>query len=157
MFSIVKWKKELFYGRKKESRIPKGTGKKKIIVFDKAKKLVKKELKAAEDDLLEAKDRLKNNRCKYATITAYYSMFHAARALIYSKKYREKSHYYLLVALQALFVDAGLIEEELAKELHTAMVLREEADYHGDFSQEGAESSIKSADELLQKVKLILK
>jgi len=47
-------------------------------------------------------------------------MFHAARALIYSKGYREKSHYYLVVALQALFVDKGLIEEELAKDFHTA-------------------------------------
>ena len=31
-------------------------------------------------------------------------MFHSARALLYSKGYREKSHYYLLVAMHALFV-----------------------------------------------------
>jgi uncharacterized protein (UPF0332 family) len=62
-----------------------------------------------------------------------------------------------LVALQALFVDQGLIEEGLIKDFHTAMVLREGADYHGEFSQEGAESSIESATKFLQKVRAILK
>jgi uncharacterized protein (UPF0332 family) len=130
--------------------------KKRILHFSKSKALIKKELGAAKDDLNEAKDRLKNKKYKYATITAYYSMFHAARALIYSKGYREKSHYYLLVALQALFVDKGLIEEELAKDFHTAMVLRESADYHGEFSKEGAESSIESATKFLRKAGAIL-
>ena len=131
--------------------------KKRILHFSKGKALIKKELEAAKDDLNEAKDRLKNKKYKYATITAYYSMFHATRALIYSKGYREKSHYYLLVALQALFVDKGLIEDELAKDFHTAMVLRESADYHGEFSREGAESSIESATKFLQKAGAILK
>lgn len=130
--------------------------KKKILHFSKSKALIEKELEAAKDDLNEAKDRLKNKKYKYATITAYYSMFHAARALIYSKGYREKSHYYLVVALQALFVDKGLIEEELAKDFHTAMVLRESADYHGEFSKEGAESSIESATKFLRKAGAIL-
>lgn len=131
--------------------------KKRILHFSKGKALTKKELEAAKDDLNEAKDRLKNKKYKYATITAYYSMFHAARSLIYSKGFREKSHYYLLVALQALFVDKGLIEDELAKDFHTAMVLRESADYHGEFSREGAESSIESATKFLQKAGAILK
>ena len=131
--------------------------KRKILKFTKAKALVMKELEAAQDDLTEAKDRLKNGKFKYATITSYYSMFHSARALIYSKGYREKSHYYLLVALQALFVDKGIVEEGLVKDFHTAMVLREGADYHGEFSQEGAESSIESATLFIQKVRKILK
>ena len=131
--------------------------KKRILHFSKGKALIKKELEVAKEDLNEAKDRLKNKKYKYATITAYYSMFHAGRALIYSKNYREKSHYYLLVALQALFVDKGLLEDELVKDFHTAMVLRESADYHGQFSKEGAEYSIKSAAKFLQKAGTILK
>ncbi|MFH1352030.1 MAG: HEPN domain-containing protein [bacterium] len=101
--------------------------------------------------------RLKNKKYKYATITAYYSMFHIARALIYSKGYREKSHYYLLVALQSLFVDNGLLEENLVNAFHDAMVLREDADYHAEFSKEGAESTIESAKQFIQKAKSILK
>jgi uncharacterized protein (UPF0332 family) len=114
--------------------------KKRILPFSRGKTLVARELEGAEEDLREAADRFKNGRYKYATITAYYSMFHSARALIYSKGYREKSHYYLLVALQALFADAGILEEELVRDFHTTMVLREGADYHGEFSQEGAPS-----------------
>lgn len=131
--------------------------KKRLLPFSKGKILIKNELKSAEDDLMEAKDRLKNKKYKYATITAYYSMFHAARALVYSRGYREKSHYYLLVALQALFVERGLLEEKITKDFHMAMVLREDADYHGEFSKEGAESSIELAGEFLQKALLILK
>ncbi len=131
--------------------------KKRILPFSKGKALIRKELEAAKDDLNEAKDRIKNQKYKYATITAYYSMFHSGRALIYSKGYREKSHYYLLVALQALFVDKGLLEEDLIKDFRTAMVLRESADYHGDFSKEGAESSIESATKFLRKIGAILK
>jgi len=135
----------------------KALDKRRILHFSKGKMLIKKELKEALDDLNEAEDRLNNKRYKYAIITSYYSMFHSVRALIYSKGYREKSHYYLLVALQTLFVDKGLLEEELAKDFHAAMVLREGADYHGEFSKEGAESSIGSAAKFFQKVKAILK
>ena len=144
-------------GGKMNLEFQKALEKKRILNFSKGKVLVKKELRAAEDDLSEAKDRLKNKKYKYATITAYYSMFHCARAFIYSKGYREKSHYYLLVALQALFVDKGLLEERLAKDFHSAMVLRESADYHSEFSREGAIASINSATKFLQRAETILK
>lgn len=130
--------------------------KQRIVRFDKGVKLVKKELDSASDDLAEAKDRFKNKKYKYATIAAYYSMFHIARALLYSKGFREKSHYYLLVALQALFVEKGLIEEDLAEEFHAAMVLREGADYHGEFSKEGAETCVDSASRFLKKAESII-
>jgi len=134
----------------------KAVDKKKILRFPKGKALVKKELKTARDDLSEAKDRFKNKRYKYATITAYYSMFHSARALLYTKGYREKSHYWLIVAMQALYVKKGFLDESLVSEFHDAMVLREDADYHGKFSREGAEVSIGSAKQFLKKAKTLL-
>jgi len=144
-------------GNKVNINFQKGLKKRKIVYFSKAKILVKKEIQSSLDDLREAIDRLENKKYKYATITAYYSMFHIARALIYSKGYREKSHYYLLVALQSLFVDKGLLEENLVNAFHDAMVLREDADYHAEFSKEGAESTIESAKQFIQKAKSILK
>ena len=130
--------------------------KRRILKFSRGKQLVKKELQAAQDDLLEAQDRFKNKKYKYATITAYYSIFHSARALIYSEGYREKSHYYLLVAVQALFTERKLLDEELAKDFHNAMILREDADYHGEFSRDGAKNAIESAIKFLQKTKTLL-
>lgn len=131
--------------------------KKRILHFAQGKRQVKKELEEAESDLAEALNRFENKKYKYATITGYYSMFHSARALIYSKGYREKSHYYLLVALNSLFVKEGPLSEELALEFHDAMVLREDADYHGNFTEEGASSVLKAAKELLATTKSILK
>ena len=78
---------------------------KKIVSFARGKKLVKKELSVARSDLSDAKAGYENGRYKWSTIQGYYAMFHAARALIYSRGYREKSHYCLAVALRALFVD----------------------------------------------------
>ncbi len=144
-------------GEEMNVEFQKALDKRRILKFNKGKQLIKKELKAAHQDITEAKDRFKNERYKYATITAYYSMFHCVRALIYSKGYREKSHYYLLVALQTLFTEKGLLEEELTRDFHNAMVLREDADYHGEFSKEGAQAIIKSATKFLQKAKAILR
>jgi uncharacterized protein (UPF0332 family) len=54
-------------------------------------------------DLQDAQDSVQNNKFKWATIQGYYSMFHTMRALLFSKDYREKSHYALLLAIRELF------------------------------------------------------
>ena len=131
--------------------------KKRILRFSQGKRQIKKELREAENDLAEAINRFDNEKYKYATINGYYSMFHCARALIYSKGYREKSHYYLLVALNSLFVETGLLSEEISSELHDAMILREDANYHGNFTKDGAEAVLKAAKEFLTIAKSVLK
>lgn len=77
---------------------------KKIVSVSYAKNLVGKEMDAALEDLDDATFGFKHQRYKWCIIQSYYSMFHAARALIYSCGYREKSHHCLSVALKALFV-----------------------------------------------------
>ena len=124
--------------------------KRRIIAFPEGKRLVSKELVVAVDDLDEARDRFSKGKFKYATITAYYSMFHIARSLLYAKGYREKSHHYLLVAIEELYVKEGKISPDLARSFRNAMILREEADYHGEFSEEGAETALNSAAQLLK-------
>jgi uncharacterized protein (UPF0332 family) len=143
-------------GAKMTIEFQKAIERKRLLRFTKGKKLVKKELEAAKDDLSEAENRYRNRKYKYATITGYYSMFHTARALIYSQEYREKSHYYLLVALQSLFVAKGLLDKSSVEDFHQAMILREEADYHGEFTKEGAQVTIESAKKFLQKARSIL-
>lgn len=58
---------------------------KKIVPFKQGKELVKKELVIAESDPSDAKAGYQDQRFKWSTIQAYYAMFHAARALVYSK------------------------------------------------------------------------
>ena len=129
---------------------------KKIIPFARGKNLVKKELSIAKSDLLDAKAGYENQRYKWSTIQAYYAMFHAARALIYSQGYREKSHYCLAVALRALFVDEGTMDARLVRDFLNAMDLREAADYEAEFSQSGAKAVIASAEKFIEKAIAIL-
>jgi len=48
--------------------------------------MIIKEVEAAQTDLQDAQDSLQNNKFKWATIQGYYSMFHSARALLFSKR-----------------------------------------------------------------------
>jgi len=123
--------------------------KEKIQHFSRGKALVKKELETAKKDLLDAKDSLECDKYKWATIQFYYPMFHSARALLYAKNYREKSHYCLIVALRALYVDKKLLSNTLVENLQKAKALRENADYYDEWSKEAAESLLKVAEEFL--------
>jgi len=129
---------------------------KKIIIFPRGKELVRKELSIAQSDLSDAKTGFDNQRYKWSTIQAYYAMFHAARALIYSRSYREKSHYCLAVALRTLFVDENLLEAQIVRHFLNAMNLREAADYEAKFSESGAKAVIASAERFIHEAEHVL-
>jgi len=84
-------------------------------------------------------------------------MFHAARALIYAHKYREKNHYCLVVALENLYVKRGIIEKSIIESLILGKEMRESADYRYSFSKPGADNLIKAANEFLIIAKKLLK
>ena len=82
-------------------------------------------------------------------------MFHAARALLFSRNFREKSHRALLAALRELFRNS--IEPTFFDEFEHGMDMREEADYSMIYSEESAEELIESAQRFLLEAKRILK
>ena len=130
--------------------------KKKILPFERGKDLVKKEISIGESDLLDAKAGFQEKRYKWTTIQAYYAMFHAARALIYQKGYREKSHYCLSIALRALYVETGKLDAQAGRDFLNAMNLREAADYEAEFSEAGATAVISTAEKFIEKAKSLL-
>lgn len=117
--------------------------------------LVHKESIAAKSDLKDAKESLAIKKFKWATIQAYYSMFHSARALLFEKGYREKSHYALLEAVRELYRND--IEHSLIREFEYGMHLRQEADYGLKFSESGAIDVIETAERFLERTLAILK
>jgi len=127
----------------------------KLIRIKPDRKLVIKEINGAESDLDTAKGSLGDQNFKWATVQGYYSMFHSARALLYSKGFREKSHRAILTALRELFQNE--IDLSLLDSFSDAMDLREAADYGLTYSETGAVDIIKSAEKLLAKAKEILK
>lgn len=128
----------------------------KIISFSGGKRLINKELKSAQQDLDDADFGLSHGKHKWPTIQGYYSMYHTARALLFSQDYREKSHYCLYVALKALFVEPGILDIKFADAFYHAMILRENADYRSQFSKTGATLVLKRAREFLLRAKEIL-
>lgn len=119
-----------------------------------AKKLCEKELRVAGCDLEAAQGGINNKQWKWSTIQAYYSMFHAARALLFSAGYREKSHHCLRVALEVLFVNTGKIPEKFVDAFQTAKTMRENADYEEDFSETGARKLVSIAEDFLDVVEI---
>lgn len=122
---------------------------KKIIRFVRAKEKVKLELKAAREDLRSANSFLKSKNFKYATIAGYYSLFHSARALLYSRGYRERSHYCLRVAIKELFIKEKLLDPESLDWFNEALGLREAADYESVYSKNGAKEAVEGAKKFL--------
>lgn len=119
--------------------------------------LINKEIDSAEYDLEKAKESFENKDYKWATIKSYYSIFHSAKALVFKKGYREKSHYCLMVAFKALYVDEKIIEKKFLDHFSEAMDLREAADYESTFSEESAEEILSNAEEFLKKTREVLK
>ena len=128
----------------------------KLTKFTKAKSLVSKEISSAKSDMETAFDSFKRENYKWATVQAYYAMFHTARALLYSKGFREKSHYCLIVAMKTLFVSEKILDIRLVEALQTAKILRENADYDSDFSKSSAEALVEKAKDFLKEAEKIL-
>ena len=120
------------------------------------KGLVDKELDAAESDLDTAERSLSEGNPKWATVQAYYCMFHTAKALVLSKGYREKSHACLSVAIKALFIDSGTLEKRHLDRFMDCMGLREDADYGLVYSESSAKSAVEWSKEFLTVTKSTL-
>jgi uncharacterized protein (UPF0332 family) len=98
---------------------------------------ISNEMRVAREDLVGMDILLDHKQWRRAIATAYYAMFHSARALVLGRGYAEKSHYCLLVAFRHFHGDSDE-GRELACGIETARVLRENADYDGTASEQSA-------------------
>ena len=114
--------------------------------------LVAKELREAEQDLAVAEHSLAEGNVKWAIIQGYYAQFHALRALVFSGGYREKSHSCLRYAVEALYVDAGLLPAPVLEDFNCAMRTREGADYGCVSSEADARDLVTSASVVLVRI-----
>ncbi|MBU0496866.1 MAG: HEPN domain-containing protein [Candidatus Thermoplasmatota archaeon] len=87
---------------------------------------------------------------------AYYAMFHAAKALVLKKGYREKSHVCLQIALEELYVKESMFPKELVDNFELCKHLRHEADYGLTAQQENAKIAIHHAKLFIDAAMLLL-
>ncbi len=61
--------------------------------------LIEKEMKEADYDLERANHALEEKDFKWCIVKSYYSMFHAAKAVLFSLGLKEKKHFAVQVVL----------------------------------------------------------
>lgn len=115
-------------------------------------KLIEKEIKEARYDLESAENSIKSGNYKWAIVQSYYSMFHAFRGLLFSRGYKEKSHSALKFAIKNLFVNYGVISEDIFFAFDSAMKAREMADYSYIYDEKTAQGIFESTKKLIGEV-----
>ncbi len=130
--------------------------KKKIRPFSRGKFLALKELESGASDLERAEKTYLDGDYKWATIQLYYSMFHVARALLYSKNLREHSHFCLATAIHVLFVKTNLLSNSILEGFKEAKSLREDADYYSRWTKKGCDRLLNIAHEFLEKTRELI-
>ncbi len=128
-----------------------------IVRFQASEGMINKELDSAEYDLARAQSSLTSEDYKWASVQAYYSMFHAAKGLVLRKGYREKGHYCLMVALRELYVKSEELDEGHVDNFELVMGTRHEADYALVYDEESARISVQYATDFLDVARRILK
>ncbi|MEW5997127.1 MAG: HEPN domain-containing protein [Candidatus Micrarchaeota archaeon] len=139
-----------------DSKLKRCIDERKIVQIPLQPDLVQKEIDAAIFDLKTAEESFSEGNHKWATVQAYYSMFHSAKALVLSKGYREKSHVCLSIALKSLLVDKNLLEQSHYEHFRDCMELREDADYGLIYSRHSAETVIGWAKEFLEAARKVI-
>ena len=118
--------------------------------------LIEKEIKEARYDLESAENSIKFGNYKWAIVQSYYSMFHAFRGLLFSRGYKEKSHSALKFAIKTLFVNYGVISDDIFRDFDSAMKSREMADYSYIYDEKTALNMIESTRKLIGEVESLL-
>ena len=124
------------------------------IKFD--EKIIIKEIKEAENDLKKAKEDFEDEDFKWSIIKAYYSMFHAGKAVLFALGYKERKHVAVQIVLEDLSKQ-GKLENIYPQYLSSGEGCREGADYRYTYSEGIAEEIIENAEKFLKRIKELLK
>ncbi len=124
------------------------------IPIDKNK--VEGSLKTAEMKINEARELFNEGFFNQVIISAYTSMFHSGRAILYNRGYQEKSHYSVFVYLNEKYGDK--IPKSLLLSFDNYRSERHKVLYGFEYkiSKEEAEIVVSDSEKFLNKVKEIL-
>jgi len=118
--------------------------------------LIGKELEEAKYDIGKAERELEDGDFKWSIVKSYYSMFHAARAVLFSLGFKERRHFAIRVVLEDLNMN-GKLESKFISDFSAALGAREDADYRYTYSQETADYLLRAAGDFLARMKRLTK
>lgn len=121
--------------------------------------LIGAELKIAREALRAARLLLDSGLIRDATSRAYYAVFHAAKALLASRRIHAESHSGLKALFGLHFVDKGLVERPLGQVLSELMDLREASDYDAwtPLDEGAAARCVAQAEQFLTAIESVLR
>jgi len=124
-----------------------------------SKNYAKASLERAEKALKSAKLLQENGELEDAASRAYYAMFHAARAILFSKGITAKTHRGTISIFDEKIVKQHILSEEYADTLRKAFDLRQKSDYelYAQPNVEVIKETIKNAENFLKKAKELTK
>ncbi len=117
-----------------------------------SKEMYEKEFSISWKDLDAARKSFDIENYKWATIQAYYAIFHAFRALLFKSGFREESHAALKNAIKELFIETGVLDKKIYTVFERGMDLREMADYKESYSRGGAETLLKNVEPAIKEI-----
>lgn len=123
-----------------------------------SKRFVEASLLRAEKALRSAKLLEENGEPEDAVSRAYYAMFHAARAILFSKDVKAKTHRGTISLFGEKIVKEGVLSREFADMLRKALDLRQKSDYelYAELNEELVKEVIKNAGKFVEKIKELL-
>jgi len=123
-----------------------------------SRSFVEASLGRAEKALKSAKLLEENGELEDAASRAYYAMFHATRALLFSKGMNAKTHKGTISLFGEKIVKQGIMSEEYADALRKAFDLRQKSDYeiYAETSVELVKEVINNAEQFIERVKALV-
>lgn len=115
-----------------------------------------KEFRVGEKDLESAKYSFETENYKWATIQAYYGIFHMIRGIVFKSGYREESHAALKQVFKELYIKDGTLPLSIYNCFENGMHLREMADYKETYSRSGAENIIQAVQNSVNELKNLI-
>ena len=129
------------------------------MTMDSSRTFVKASLSRAERALRSAKLLLEHGELEGAASRAYYAMFHATRAILFSKGLKAKTHKGTVSLFGEHIVKKGVLGEEYADALRKAFDLRQKSDYeiYAELDGKLVKETVNNAEKLITKVKETIK
>ena len=125
---------------------------------DSSRRFVEASLLRAEKALRSAKLLLENKEIEDAVSRVYYAMFHAAKAILFSKDVKTKTHTGTISSFGEHIVKTGILDEEYADMLRKAFDLRQKSDYeiYTELDEELVRETVNNAEKFIGKVRELL-
>ena len=123
--------------------------------LEKLRALSNVRLEHADECISAAKSLLESENYKSAANRAYYTVFHAMRAVLAFDKIDMKHHSGIIAEFRRLYIKTGIFDAELSKIISVLSDSRNDSDYDDFFivSKEEVAEQIKDAELFLVKIK----